>query len=69
MVAPRGRRQPGVRGERASSSSASGPSFTVDTLEHLAAEARDGLEPDLWFMLSAEAFGRLPTWHEPERSC
>lgn len=45
-----------------------GPSFTVDTLELLAAEARaEGRLPDLTFILSAEAFGDLATWHRPER--
>ena len=45
-----------------------GPSYSVDTVEALAAAARDrGQRPDLWFVLSAEAFGLLPTWHEPER--
>ena len=45
-----------------------GPSYTVDTLERLDAEAReDGREPDLTFILSAEAYADLPTWHRPER--
>jgi nicotinate-nucleotide adenylyltransferase len=45
-----------------------GPSFSVDTVEQLAAEVRRaGRRPDLWFVLSAEAFGQLHTWHEPER--
>ena len=39
-----------------------GPSYTVDTLETLAA---DGAEPVL--ILSAEAFRELRTWHRPER--
>jgi nicotinate-nucleotide adenylyltransferase len=45
-----------------------GPSFTVDTLGALDAAARAaGREPDLWFVLSSEAFLALPTWREPER--
>jgi nicotinate-nucleotide adenylyltransferase len=45
-----------------------GPSFSVDTLEELAAEERAaGREPDLVFILSAEAFRSLPTWREPGR--
>ena len=54
-----------------------GPSYTVDTLAALAAggtpasaEPLDGSvvsAPDLWFILSAEAFADLPTWHEAGR--
>ena len=45
-----------------------GPSYTVDTLTTLAAAEREaGHEPDLWFILSAEAFAEFPTWHEAER--
>lgn len=45
-----------------------GPSYTVDTLEGLAAEARAAdRTPDLTFILSAEAYAGLPTWHRPER--
>lgn len=45
-----------------------GPSFAVDTLEGLAAEIRaTGREPDLTFILSAEAYAALPTWRRPER--
>ncbi len=45
-----------------------GPTFTVDTLAALAATERDaGHEPDLWFILSAEALRGLPTWREPDR--
>jgi nicotinate-nucleotide adenylyltransferase len=40
----------------------SGPSFTVDTLEALAATTRD-----LTLIVSAEAFLELPSWHEPRR--
>lgn len=38
-----------------------GPSYTVDTVEALAAGDR------LTVILSAETFAELPTWHEPER--
>ena len=38
-----------------------GPSFTVDTVEQLAASF------DLTVILSAETFHELPTWHEPDR--
>jgi nicotinate-nucleotide adenylyltransferase len=45
-----------------------GPSFAVDTLETFADAARAaGREPDLTFILSAEAYAALPTWHRPER--
>jgi nicotinate-nucleotide adenylyltransferase len=45
-----------------------GPSYTVDTLTTLAeAERGAGHAPDLWFILSAEAFAEFPTWHEAER--
>jgi nicotinate-nucleotide adenylyltransferase len=45
-----------------------GPSFSVDTVEGLASRIRsDGGEPDLWFVLSSEAFVAMHTWHEPER--
>jgi nicotinate-nucleotide adenylyltransferase len=45
-----------------------GPSYAVDTLEGLAAEARAaGRVPDLTFILSAEAYAGLPTWHRPGR--
>lgn len=39
-----------------------GPSYTVDTVEALAAAGGN-----LVLILSAETFGELPTWHEPER--
>jgi nicotinate-nucleotide adenylyltransferase len=39
-----------------------GPSYTVDTVEALAADG-DGLT----VILSAETFAELPTWHEPQR--
>jgi nicotinate-nucleotide adenylyltransferase len=38
-----------------------GPSYTVDTVEALAANA------SVTLILSAETFAELPTWHEPER--
>lgn len=38
-----------------------GPSYTVDTVEALAAAA------DLTVILSAETFAELPAWHEPDR--
>lgn len=38
-----------------------GPSFTVDTVEALAADC------DITVILSAETFAELPSWHEPER--
>jgi nicotinate-nucleotide adenylyltransferase len=50
-----------------------GPSYTVDTLTELVAageggpgEGRAGT-PDLWFIMSAEAFAEFPSWHEAER--
>ena len=39
-----------------------GPSYTVDTVEALARGAADVV-----LILSAETFGELPSWHEPER--
>jgi nicotinate-nucleotide adenylyltransferase len=45
-----------------------GPSYAVDTLEALGEDARARGEPaDFTFILSAEAFRELPTWHEPRR--
>lgn len=48
-----------------------GPSYTVDTLAELAGGGgrakRDGAAPDLWFILSAEAFADLPDWHDAAR--
>lgn len=38
-----------------------GPSYTVDTVEQLAADH------DVTVILSAETFRDLPTWHEPDR--
>lgn len=45
-----------------------GPTYTVETVEALAAEdRRAGRTPDLWFILSTETFLALPTWHDPPR--
>lgn len=45
-----------------------GPSFTADTVEHLAADRRAaGRVPDLWFIVSTEAFSGFLTWQEPAR--
>ncbi len=45
-----------------------GPSWTVETVEQVAAAERDaGRQPDLTLILSAETFRGLPWWHEPER--
>ena len=42
-----------------------GPSYTVDTLDALAAQ---GTGPDaLWFVLSSEALAGLPRWRDPGR--
>ena len=51
----------------------SGPSWTVDTVDALAAaETGAGRVPDLTLILSAESFTGLPSWHDPVhllRSC
>lgn len=45
-----------------------GPSYSVDTVEALAAEARAaGREPDLVFVMSGETLLELPTWRQPAR--
>ena len=44
-----------------------GPSYTVDTLTELAAAGGRRRAPDLWFIMSAEAFAEFPSWHEAER--
>ncbi len=45
-----------------------GPSFTVDTLEIVARQAREaGFTPEVFFILSAEAVSALPTWRSPAR--
>lgn len=41
-----------------------GPTYTVETLEALAAQ-QPGSE--WWFVLGADALADLPNWHEPER--
>jgi nicotinate-nucleotide adenylyltransferase len=43
-----------------------GPSYTVDTLETLAADAGTPRD-DLWFILSTEALAGFPSWRRPER--
>jgi nicotinate-nucleotide adenylyltransferase len=46
----------------------SGPSYTVETLETLADEARhEGIERKLFFILSTEAAEGLPSWRAPRR--
>ena len=46
----------------------SGPSYSVDTLEVIAAAERAaGREPDITLVLSADAFAGLADWHEPSR--
>ena len=46
----------------------SGPSWAVDTVVLLAgAERATGREPDLWWILSSEAFATIGTWREPLR--
>jgi nicotinate-nucleotide adenylyltransferase len=45
-----------------------GPSFAVDTVAILAAADREvGRVPDLWWILSAEAFAAIATWRDPGR--
>lgn len=44
-----------------------GPSYTVDTLEALAARSGAGDLPSLTLILSSEAFKELPTWRDPRR--
>jgi nicotinate-nucleotide adenylyltransferase len=45
-----------------------GPSFAADTVEILAAAERAaGREPDLWWILSAEAFAAIGSWRDPDR--
>jgi nicotinate-nucleotide adenylyltransferase len=46
----------------------SGPSYTVDTLAELADEAaRQRVEREFHFILSAEALASFTSWHEPAR--
>jgi nicotinate-nucleotide adenylyltransferase len=42
-----------------------GPTYTVDTLEALA--AREVVDTELWFILSAEALAGFATWRAPAR--
>jgi nicotinate-nucleotide adenylyltransferase len=45
-----------------------GPSYTIDTVEALLANAiADDRPIELTVILSAETFADLPTWHEPDR--
>ncbi len=45
-----------------------GPSFTVDTLAELAAEAvRQRVDREFHFILSFEALAQFESWHEPAR--
>jgi nicotinate-nucleotide adenylyltransferase len=45
-----------------------GPSYSVESLDLLAAEAaRQGVERELFFILSAEALAGLPSWRDPQR--
>lgn len=45
-----------------------GPTYTAETLAAIAdAERAAGREPDIWFILSAEALAGLLTWRHPER--
>lgn len=45
-----------------------GPSYSVDTIAALAADARAaGREPDLVFIMSGETLRELPDWRDPER--
>ncbi len=45
-----------------------GPSYTVDTLRELVDEQLEkGIEPDLTFILSVEAFAGILSWREPRR--
>lgn len=45
-----------------------GPSWAVDTVALLSeAERAAGRDPDLWWILSAEAFAAISTWRDPQR--
>lgn len=45
-----------------------GPSWAVETVALLAdAERGAGRDPDLWWILSAEAFAAIGAWREPDR--
>ena len=42
-----------------------GPTYTADTLAQVRAEI--GIEPELWFILGADALLDLPYWENPDR--
>ena len=42
-----------------------GPTFSIDTLEHLSKEW--GLDTDFYFIMGLDALMGLPRWREPER--
>jgi nicotinate-nucleotide adenylyltransferase len=44
-----------------------GPSYSVDTLERIAADDDTAGRPDPWFILSSEALLGFPTWRDPDR--
>ena len=45
-----------------------GPTYTAETLARIADDERAaGRDPDLWFILSAEALAGLATWRDPEQ--
>lgn len=45
-----------------------GPTYTAETLAQIAdAERAEGRDPDLCFILSAEALAGLATWRDPDR--
>jgi nicotinate-nucleotide adenylyltransferase len=45
-----------------------GPTYTLDTLAALRAQAAAAAEPPpLWFIVGGDALADLPNWHEPER--
>jgi nicotinate-nucleotide adenylyltransferase len=44
-----------------------GPSYSVDTLEQVAAESAAAGRADPWFILSVEAVAGFPSWRDPDR--
>ena len=44
-----------------------GPSYAVETLEELLETGDGSARSDYVFILSAEAFGELPSWRDPDR--
>ena len=44
-----------------------GPSYAVDTVAELAAQARTEGRPEPWFVLSAEVLDGFHAWRQPER--